>query len=105
MYSPTPLAKMILVLSNSMSRSVFRCALLLISVSWLALSSETQAVTPAPDGGYFNGNTAEGDGALFSLTSGFSNTAIGFQVLYSNTTGGSNTATGVQALFKNTADN
>jgi hypothetical protein len=63
--------------------------------------SPARAVTPAPDGGYPNGNTAEGNQALFSLTSGVWNTALGFQALYTDTVGNSNTATGVQALFKN----
>ena len=35
-----------------------------------ALSPTARAVTPAPDGGYPNNNTAEGDNALFSLTTG-----------------------------------
>src|SRR5438132_6230507 len=43
----------------------------------LALSSKAQAVSPAPDGGYPGGNTAEGQNALFSLTSGTYNTAVG----------------------------
>ena len=33
-----------------------------------AFSPSAPAVTPAPDGGYFNLNTAEGDNALFNLT-------------------------------------
>src|ERR1043166_1165423 len=77
-----------------------------------------KAVTPAPDGGYANGNTAEGTSALFSLTSGSNNTALGYQALFSDTggsgntatgwdalrlhTGNDNTATGAQALYKNT---
>ncbi|PYK74410.1 MAG: hypothetical protein DME42_04630 [Verrucomicrobia bacterium] len=60
------------------------------------------AVTPAPDGGYPNNNTAEGDSALNSLTSGSNNTAIGFDALFSNTTGIENTATGASALANNT---
>src|SRR5207249_626255 len=51
-------------------------------------------VTPAPDGGYANENTAEGSDALFSLTTGVNNTAIGFEALYYNTTGNHNTANG-----------
>jgi len=39
-----------------------------------------QAVVPAPDGGYPGGNTAEGQNALLSLTTGGYNTAIGFLV-------------------------
>src|SRR5262245_48562560 len=83
------------------------------------LSPRTQAVSPPPDGGYPNFNTAEGDGALFGLTTGLANTALGYQALefnttgnidtatgsqalHFNTTGGGNTANGAQALFKNT---
>jgi hypothetical protein len=63
-----------------------------------------QAVSPAPDGGYPNGNTAEGDDALFSLNTlnGVNNTAVGFDALYDNTTGSENTATGFEALASNT---
>jgi hypothetical protein len=59
-------------------------------------------LSPAPDGGYPNDNTAEGTDALFSLTTGPDNTAIGFDALFSNTTGDSNTATGSIALSSNT---
>ena len=62
-----------------------------------------KAVTPAPDGGYPNGNTAEGTSALFSLTTGVNNTALGSQALYSDTSGSANTATGWNALRFNTA--
>src|SRR5438552_4988762 len=72
-----------------------------LALACFALSPTAVAVTPAPDGGYANQNTAEGDDALFSLTTGPSNTAVGFQALYSDTTGGNNTATGYAALFSN----
>src|SRR5437773_41893 len=69
-------------LRKSIGRSPLRLAFLLIplafAIAWLALSPTALAVTPAPDGGYPNQNTAEGDDALFSLTSGVNNTAIGF---------------------------
>ena len=42
-----------------------------------------EAVIPAPDGGYPGFNTAEGQEALFSLTTGSKNTAVGFFALYS----------------------
>jgi len=58
-------------------------------------------VTPPPDGGYPNKNTAEGQDALFSLTNGTSNTANGFSALKANTNGDRNTANGALALFTN----
>src|SRR5204863_373945 len=66
------------------------------------LSPSSRAVTPAPDGGYPNNNTAEGFNALFSLTTGYNNTANGASALYFNTTGFWNTANGVIALSSNT---
>jgi len=62
------------------------------------------AVSPAPDGGYSGGNTAEGQAALLSLTTGGYNTAVGLLSLRSNTTSGLNTAIGAGALLANTAD-
>ena len=59
-------------------------------------------VLPAPDGGYPGFNTAEGDNALLSLTTGGFNTATGFDALLNNTTGNSNTANGGEALYSNT---
>ena len=47
-------------------------------------------------------NTALGDRALFSNTTGNANTATGFFALQNNTTGGRNTATGAVALGNNT---
>jgi hypothetical protein len=73
-----------------------------LALAWFALSSTARAVDPPPDGGYPIGNTAEGEDALFSLTTGADNTAIGFQALYSNTEGTANTAIGFHALFSNT---
>jgi hypothetical protein len=66
------------------------------------LSPTTLAVTPAPDGGYPNFNTAEGEDALFSLTTGAGNTANGALALEKNTTGSDNTGTGYGALYSNT---
>ena len=67
-----------------------------------AVSPSALAVVPAPDGGYPGENTAEGNDALFSLTTGADNTAIGFNTLWSNTTGDYNTTTGAFALYSNT---
>src|SRR5581483_7703783 len=69
----------------------------------LELSQNAQAVTPAPDGGYPGGNTAEGDNALLSLSqNGTYNTAVGFLSLRGNTNGNFNTAIGAGALFSST---
>jgi uncharacterized coiled-coil protein SlyX len=72
-------------------------------LAWFALSPTTQAVVPPPDGGYPGFNTAEGQNALFSLTTGSANTAVGWYSLFSNTEGNFNTATGAGALIFNTA--
>jgi trimeric autotransporter adhesin len=61
-----------------------------------------QLPSPTPDGGYPGGNTAEGNGALASLTTGLNNTAVGSDALGDNTAGSRNTATGLNALFHNT---
>jgi hypothetical protein len=62
------------------------------------------AVSPPPDGGYPGANTAEGQNALFSLTTGSYNTAVGWLSLRSDTTGSFNTAIGAGALAVNSAD-
>jgi hypothetical protein len=68
------------------------------------LSPRMQAVNPPPDGGYPRFNTAEGDGALFNLSTGTANTALGDNALFSLTRGSANTATGSRALALNQAD-
>ena len=87
----------------SISRPPLRRVFLFVPLllACLALLPIAQAVVPPPDGGYANGNTAEGTQALFSLTTGSDNTATGFQALYSNTSGGGNNAFGSQALLSN----
>ena len=71
----------------------------------LALAQNTQAVNPPPDGGYPGGNTAEGQSALLSLSSGTYDTAIGVFSLISDTTGGANTALGAGTLLANGSGN
>jgi hypothetical protein len=93
------------LIRNSISRAPLRRGLFLVPLvlACFALSPEAQAVVPAPDGGYPNGNTAEGTNALFNLTTGSFNTALGALALFSDTTGSNNTATGYLALKNNTA--
>jgi hypothetical protein len=70
----------------------------------LGLLPKARAVVPPPDGGYPGGNTAEGQNALFSLTTGGYNTAVGFFSLRSDATGSFNTAMGAGTLLANIGD-
>ena len=90
-----------------LSRPPLRRGFLLIplALACFGLSPAARAVDPAPDGGYLGQNTAEGDSALFSLTTGTNNTAIGFHALFNVTIGSKNTATGQSALFSDTIGN
>jgi hypothetical protein len=85
---------------NRASQSAIAATLL--AVLALICAPISEAVSPPPDGGYPNGNTAEGSNALFSLTSGRYNSGLGTSALYSDTTGNSNTAIGWNALRRNT---
>ena len=78
--------------------------LILLALGCFALCPVAQAVSPAPDGGYSGGNTAEGQNALLSLTTGFYNTGIGIYSLLSLTDGSFCTGVGAGALLANTAD-
>ena len=91
-------------LRKSIGRSPLRRGLLFIplALAWLALSQTAQGVVPAPDGAYPGYNTAEGQSALFSLTTGVWNTAIGGYSLFSDRTGNGNIAVGLNALRSNT---
>jgi hypothetical protein len=62
------------------------------------------AVSPPPDGAYPGGNTAEGQLALGSLTTGIYNTGVGIYSLLSLTDGQLNTGVGAGTLLVNTAD-
>jgi hypothetical protein len=83
-------------------RSVFILAV--FALNSFALSPGAQAVSPAPDGGYPGGNTAEGQSALLSLTTGTYNTAVGLYSLLSLTSGNFCTGIGAGTLLLNTAD-
>jgi hypothetical protein len=55
-----------------------------LALACFTLSPTVRGVVPAPDGGYPNANTAEGQAALLSLTTGGFNTAVGFLSLKSD---------------------
>jgi Chaperone of endosialidase len=73
-------------------------------LAFFGLLPKALAVVPPPDGGYPNFNTAEGQNALFSLTTGAGNTAVGWSSLFSATGGSFNTAVGAGALVLNSGD-
>ena len=76
---------------------------MMVLIALFGSPQNMRAVTPPPDGGYPGRNTAEGQDALFSLTTGSANTAIGYQSLHSVTTSSGNTAVGNLALASSTA--
>ena len=78
--------------------------LIALGFFWLGLLTKADAVNPAPDGGYPGGNTAEGQAALLSLTTGGFNTAVGYLSLRSDASGSYNTAVGAGALLANTGE-
>jgi hypothetical protein len=70
--------------------------------AFVLTAATARAVSPPPDGGYPNFNTAEGEDALFSAYEAGDNTAIGYHALYSSQ-GWENTAVGAAALQNNTS--
>ena len=85
-------------------RSQSALILITLAVGTLALVQTAESVNPPPDGGYSGGNTAEGQSALLSLTSGTFNTAIGFLSLSGLKEGNFNTGLGAGTLLFNVAD-
>src|SRR5215813_2225524 len=94
------------IISNSINDSLLRCAFVFMPFVLMCVATlpGARAVSPAPDGGYPNGNTAEGQNALPHLTTGTFNTAIGLHSLESLTAGSFNTGVGARTLLSNTAD-
>ena len=91
---------------NSMNQSTTRASLVVaLALACFVLAPNAPAVVPPPDGGYPGFNTAEGESALLSLTSGTYNTAIGFLSLQEVTTGAHNTAVGAATLVLNNGAN
>jgi hypothetical protein len=81
-----------------------RLILMTLALLCFGLLPTMHAVNPPPGGFYPGFNTAEGQNALFSLTTGSANTAVGWFSLWGNTEGSFNTAAGAGALLFNTAD-
>jgi len=75
-----------------------------LALLYFAILPQAQAVIPPPDGGYPGFNTAEGQKALFGLTTGVANTAVGWYSLFSNTDGSYNTGVGAGTLLFNVGD-
>jgi hypothetical protein len=86
------------------SGAVPRCGITAVLLVCFGFLPNSQAVNPPPGGGYQGGNTAEGQNALLSLTSGTFNTAVGFSSLTNDVAGQFNTAVGAAALLSNTGD-
>ena len=86
-----------------MYRSVRSRLVAVASFGLTSLCTGVLAVSPPPDGGYPNQNTAEGEDALFSLTIGSDNTAVGYHALHNITDSSGNTAIGNNALANATA--
>ena len=74
----------------------------LVAVAFACFALVPQARAVCQEGCLSSNNTALGEDALISNTTGFDNTAIGLDALFSNTTGSANTATGWTALQSNT---
>ena len=88
--------------SLTQSKNTFILPILIaMTLACFALAPTARAVTPAPDGGYPGENAAEGEDALFSLSTGVDNTANGFNALYFTAVGSYNTASGSNALYTN----
>jgi hypothetical protein len=89
---------------KTMINNMFYPAVAAFALACFSVLPKAQAVSPPPDGGYPNLNTAEGINALLSLTTGVGNTAVGWSSLKSDTDGSFNTAVGAGTLVLNVGD-
>jgi hypothetical protein len=87
-----------------MKKQTITFTTILMAIGCFAVSPQIQAVSPAPDGCYPNFTTAEGCGALNSLTTGAGNTGLGWRSLFLNSSASFNTGVGAGALILNNGD-
>jgi hypothetical protein len=110
MTNPIQIIKAICSGGNSRSRSPLRCGFLLIAFVLASFMLGPQARAVCQDFCLTGDNTAFGEDALISNTTGTDNVALGHEALSGNTSGVNNTATGDDALtanitgFNNTAN-
>ena len=90
--------------STIQPKTITPLLLITLALFCLGLLPKAQAVSPPPDGGYPGGNTAEGQSALLSRTTGLYNTAVGIFSVLSLTDGNFCTGVGAGTLLLNTAD-
>jgi hypothetical protein len=91
-----------MTLKNHLEKGMQSLSSVVFVLVCFVIASPLRAVVPAPDDGYPGFNTAEGQNALFNLTTGVGNTAVGWFSLWSDTDGSYNTAIGTAALLNNT---
>jgi hypothetical protein len=101
-----PMKTNVSLVKSSTGRPFWQVSFTFIAIALVCLAPlpMLQAVNPAPDGAYPGGNTAEGQDALLSLSTGTYNTAVGLFSLLSVTNANFNTAVGAGTLLGNTAD-
>ena len=93
-----------MILKNYLKRVMPSLSSIVFVLAWFAIAPLVRAVVPAPDGGYPGFNTAEGQNALFNVTTGVGNTGVGWFSLWSDTDGSYNTALGAGTLLFNVGD-
>ena len=93
-----------MILKNHLKRGMPSLSSFAFVLVWFAIAALVRAVVPAPDGSYPSFNTAEGQNALFNLTTGVGNTAVGWFSLWSDSDGSYNTALGAGTLLFNTGN-
>ena len=90
-----------MIVKNYLKRVMPSLSSVVFVLVCFAIAPLVRAVVLAPDGGYPGFNTAEGQNALFNLTTGVGNTAVGWFSLWGNAEGSYNTAAGAGTLLFN----